>query len=86
MEAGQTVVDRGPYRLIRHPSYTGILLVCLGYGLALGNWVSLAVMVVLPSVVILRRIGVEEEELLAVLGEAYRAYRGHTKRLVPYVW
>ena len=40
---GQTVVSSGPYRWIRHPSYTGLLLVVAGFGLAVGNWLAFAV-------------------------------------------
>jgi protein-S-isoprenylcysteine O-methyltransferase len=40
---GQRLVRRGPYRVLRHPSYTGLILVCAGYGLAFGSWVGAAV-------------------------------------------
>src|SRR5450432_2077157 len=40
VRAGQQVVEAGPYRYIRHPSYTGALVSAVGLGLALGNWVS----------------------------------------------
>ncbi len=80
------VVDSGPYSLIRHPSYTGALLAYLGIGLCLGNWVSLALMVVPATWAFLHRIDVEEDALLGGLGEAYRAYRSRTKRLVPFVY
>jgi hypothetical protein len=39
----QTVVTRGPYRWVRHPSYTGLLLIALGFGLSAGNWLSLLI-------------------------------------------
>jgi len=82
----QPVVDSGPYRLLRHPSYTGLLLVCLGIGLALGNWLALVVVVVLPTAVILVRIRVEERALLAGIGEPYRRFMATRKRLIPWVW
>ncbi|HEY4224818.1 MAG TPA: isoprenylcysteine carboxylmethyltransferase family protein [Pseudolysinimonas sp.] len=80
------VVDTGPYRLLRHPSYTGLLLVCLGIGLALGNWLALIVIVVVPTAVILVRIRVEERALLAGIGEPYRRFMATRKRLIPYLW
>jgi protein-S-isoprenylcysteine O-methyltransferase Ste14 len=86
VNAGQAVVTRGPYRLIRHPSYTGILLITTGFGLAAGDWPALALCLVIPTVSMLRRIQVEEAELTQVLGEPYRAYREHTRRLIPGVW
>ena len=82
----QPVVDTGPYRLLRHPSYTGLLLVCLGIGLALGNWLALVVVVVVPAIAILVRIRVEERALLAGIGEPYRRFSATRKRLIPWVW
>jgi protein-S-isoprenylcysteine O-methyltransferase Ste14 len=86
VEADQAVVSSGPYRLIRHPSYTGMLLLSAGFGLGFHNWPGLAICVLLPLVSALRRISVEESELTSVLGEPYRAYAEHTKRLIPGVW
>lgn len=82
----QPVVDSGPYRLLRHPSYTGLLLVCLGIGLALGNWLALIVVVVVPAAVIVVRIRVEERALVAGIGEPYRRFMATRKRLIPWVW
>jgi protein-S-isoprenylcysteine O-methyltransferase Ste14 len=86
VDAGQAVVDSGPYRWIRHPSYAGILLIAAGYGLALGNWVSLAILLVIPAIAMVRRITVEEATLAQVLGDPYTGYQRRTKRLVPGVW
>lgn len=86
VDAGQAVVRAGPYRRIRHPSYTGLLLIVTGCGLASGNWLALVVCAVLPLPAILRRIGVEEAELVTVLGDPYRVYQAHTKRLIPGIW
>jgi protein-S-isoprenylcysteine O-methyltransferase Ste14 len=86
VEPDQQVVDTGPYRLLRHPSYTGILVTLLGMGVALDSWASVAVAVGLPLIGIVRRIGEEEETLLRELGAAYRDYSRRTSRLVPGVW
>jgi protein-S-isoprenylcysteine O-methyltransferase Ste14 len=86
VSSDQPVIAAGPYRLLRHPSYTGLLLACAGTGLASANWVAAAVMVVLPLVAVLWRIHAEEGALLATLGDRYRAYAGQRKRLVPLVW
>jgi protein-S-isoprenylcysteine O-methyltransferase Ste14 len=86
VDAGQPVVQRGPYRWIRHPSYTGVLLLAAGYGLAMGNWLSLLIAVTVPVAAMLRRIGVEEAALTETLGRPYELYRTHTKRLVPGLW
>ena len=86
VDGGQQIVDRGPYRLVRHPSYTGILLIALGYGLALGNWLSVVILLVIPLGTMLRRIAVEEATLTEVIGQPYIAYKERTKRLVPGLW
>lgn len=79
------LVRRGPYRLLRHPSYTGLLMTFLGFALCLGNWLSLAAM--LPVILaLLWRIQVEERVLAAAFPDRYRAYASETKRLIPYVW
>lgn len=82
----QVVVDHGPYRWVRHPSYTGLLLTLVGLGAALGNWLSVLSLVVLPTMGLLIRIRVEEQALQNGLGDAYRRYAEHRRRLVPGVW
>lgn len=82
----QEVVDRGPYRWVRHPSYSGVLLLTLGFGLAADNWISLLIATVLPAYALMRRIDVEETVLVAAMGRPYEDYRTTTKRLVPGVW
>ena len=83
---GQTVVDTGPYRMLRHPSYTGLLATCLGIGLALGNWLALIIVIVLPVVTTVFRIRVEERALLAGLGEPSARFPAARARLIPGVW
>jgi len=83
---GQPVIVRGPYRWIRHPSYTGGALMFLGYGLALTNAWSVAVMSAAAALAYGYRIRVEERALVETLGDSYRAYMRRTKRLVPWIW
>ena len=80
------IVDTGIYEIIRHPAYLGHLASLLGMGLVLGNWVSLAALIVLPLGGILYRIHVEERALLLHFGAAYQEYAGRTKRLLPGIW
>lgn len=77
------LVESGPYRYVRHPSYSAILLVHLGAALCLGNWLSLTVLTVPVAAALLYRIRVEESVLRAGLGPAYLAYMARTKRLIP---
>lgn len=81
----QQVVDHGPYRLIRHPSYTGALITVLGAALCLANWLSLAAIVPV-FLAYSYRIRVEESSLEGQLGHAYSDYRQRTKRLVPFIY
>jgi len=85
-DADQAVVTGGPYRWVRHPSYTGLLLVALGFGLGARNWLSLLICAVVPVLGLLPRITVEESELTRVLGDRYQSYQRTTRRLVPGLW
>jgi protein-S-isoprenylcysteine O-methyltransferase Ste14 len=86
VHAAQPVIDRGPYRRLRHPSYTGLIVTFLGLGLALGNWAALALTVVVPTAGLVVRIRAEERALLAGLGEPYRRFCATRARLIPGVW
>jgi protein-S-isoprenylcysteine O-methyltransferase Ste14 len=86
VQPSQTVVDRGPYRWVRHPAYTGLILTFLGFGLALGNWAALAVAFLVPTAGLVYRIHVEERALLEGLGDAYRRFAASRPRLFPGVW
>ena len=82
----QPVITIGPYRVLRHPGYTAVLLIGIGVGLASANGAGLAAMALLPLAVILWRIHVEENALLTTLGDRYRGYASYHKRLVPLIW
>lgn len=85
VQAGQKVVDKGPYRLVRHPSYTGALLILVGLGLALQSWGAILAIVSLFGVAFSYRMSVEEKVLISQLGDEYIQYTKRTKRLIPYV-
>jgi protein-S-isoprenylcysteine O-methyltransferase len=84
--ADHRVVDTGPYRFIRHPSYTGALAAFLGLALCTGNWVALLVMMIPVTWAFMQRIRLEEAVLRNALGESYIAYSQRTKRLIPFVY
>ncbi|HVP18507.1 MAG TPA: isoprenylcysteine carboxylmethyltransferase family protein [Spirochaetia bacterium] len=77
------IIDKGLYGVVRHPSYLGALLMDVGFGLALENWLSLVVMLLFPAMAQLYRISVEEKALLGHFGSAYRDYMRRTKKLIP---
>jgi len=85
IHGGQTVVEAGPYRYIRHPAYTGAFVTVIGFGLTLGNWAGLLALVTCVAMGYMYRIHVEETALLQALGEPYRKYMGRTWRLVPFM-
>lgn len=82
----QPVVDRGPYRVLRHPSYTGLLLAFLGCGLMVGNLVGMAGSLAMLSIALVYRIRIEEQALDAALGTIYRDFAVNRARLIPFVW
>ncbi|TMB00823.1 MAG: isoprenylcysteine carboxylmethyltransferase family protein [Deltaproteobacteria bacterium] len=82
----QPVVERGPYRWIRHPSYAGADLALLGIGFCSGHWLPAALFVVPWMAAHAYRIQVEERALLATLGDPYARYRERTWRMVPLIW
>jgi protein-S-isoprenylcysteine O-methyltransferase Ste14 len=84
--ADQPVIATGPYRVLGHPSYAGILLILAGISLSYGNWLSLAALIFLPLIGFINRIHVEEAALSATLGAAYTTYASGRKRLIPFVW
>jgi protein-S-isoprenylcysteine O-methyltransferase Ste14 len=82
----QPVITSGPYRFLRHPSYTGILLIAIGAGATWGNWLGLGALTLTTLAGLSYRISVEERALLEELGDRYRTYADQHKRLIPFVW
>lgn len=86
IQPGHQVVTGGPYRYVRHPSYTGLSLCLTGFALACGDVGSLLVMVALGGIALGTRIRVEEKQLTAALGTEYEEFAASRKRLVPGVF
>jgi protein-S-isoprenylcysteine O-methyltransferase Ste14 len=84
--ADQKVIQQGAYRWVRHPSYTGGMLMYLGTGLALTNWLSALILTALGAAGYAYRVRVEERALARTLGERYQDYMRRTKRFVPFVF
>lgn len=80
------LVERGPFRVVRHPSYTGVLLAFVGFALSLANWVALLVILLPITAAFVHRMNVEEQALRHALGERYLAYMRRTKRLLPGIY
>ena len=86
IEKDHELVDRGPFRLVRHPSYTGVLLAFVGFALSLRNWAALLIILLPIFAAFVRRMNVEEDALSRALGSRYADYMRRTKRLVPFVY
>lgn len=83
---GHRIVTRGPYRILRHPSYSGAIVTVLGIGLAGGSWEGILVALALALAAYGYRIHVEEAFLIDRFGTEYLEYRARTKRVIPYIW
>jgi len=80
------IVQSGLYRFVRHPSYTGLLVIFFGMGLAFHSWLSLATLILPIGAGLALRIAVEERALHAAFGADYDAYAARTWRLIPWVF
>jgi protein-S-isoprenylcysteine O-methyltransferase Ste14 len=85
MKQGQAFVNTGPYRYIRHPIYTAYFLNYLGGGLLASNIVLTLVPEICFCIMVILRIGKEEDMLLAEFGEQYQAYMSKTGRFLPFI-
>ena len=85
VDAEQKVISTGPYALVRHPMYSGALVMFLGVPLALGSWWGLLTLIPMTLAIIWRLL--DEEKFLARNLPGYRVYQEQVKyRLVPFVW
>jgi protein-S-isoprenylcysteine O-methyltransferase Ste14 len=80
------IVMEGPYRYLRHPSYTGMLIILLGLGLASRTWLGTIIILAMFSLVIGYRIRVEENALKGEFGKEYLEYAKNTKKLFPFLF
>jgi protein-S-isoprenylcysteine O-methyltransferase Ste14 len=84
LKKGHELIQSGPYALVRHPIYTGLLLTLIGTTIAVDRWRAL---IALPLLLagILYKITVEERFMRDRFGDAYAHYRSRVKSLVPFV-
>jgi protein-S-isoprenylcysteine O-methyltransferase Ste14 len=81
---GHELVTSGPYALVRHPIYTGLLLAFLGSAVALGDWRG-ALAFALAAGALWRKLRLEERWMREQFGDAYQAYSQRVAALVPFV-
>jgi protein-S-isoprenylcysteine O-methyltransferase len=82
----QELVTSGPYRYLRHPSYTGAIITLIGLGFGAGNWLSLVVIFFFGLVAYILRIKTEEHLLYEQFGKAYDDYKKKTWAIIPFLW
>jgi protein-S-isoprenylcysteine O-methyltransferase Ste14 len=82
----QQIVQRGLYRYIRHPAYSGTFLTMLGVGLAMNNWASLLSLLCCVFLGHINRVRVEEDALVGTIGRPYIEYMQHTRRFIPFLF
>ncbi len=80
---GQTLYRSGLYRVVRHPSYSGMLICFIAIAIIEQNWISAAVVLLFPTAALLYRIHVEERALNEAFGAQYAEYSKATMRLIP---
>jgi protein-S-isoprenylcysteine O-methyltransferase Ste14 len=86
IHATQTLRIVGLYRIVRHPSYTGLFLIFLAIGLDTRNPLGFAIIVIPPMAALIFRIHVEEQALRQAFGQQYESYSRSTKRLLPGIY
>jgi len=84
--ADQKVITTGAYSYVRHPSYTGALLMNLGLGLGLSSWASTILLVIGALIVYSYRMSVEEQALASAIGEPYREFMRTRRRVIPFIY
>ena len=80
------LIKTGPYKYIRNPSYTGTLVTVLGFGIGIGNWLSIIVLLATGFISFVRRIAIEDRALTERFGKHYEEYRKRTWALLPFIW
>jgi protein-S-isoprenylcysteine O-methyltransferase Ste14 len=86
VKAEHKLIMSGPYRWLRHPGYTGYLLLALGFAVGYSSLVGLVAIAVLLLPGLAYRMNVEERLLAGQFGEMYREYSRRTKKIIPGIW
>jgi protein-S-isoprenylcysteine O-methyltransferase Ste14 len=86
IKSNHHIIKKGLYKYLRHPAYTGFILILIGISLSQKLIVSTLLVAVLTFAIFGYRIYIEEKELLNSFGDEYKIYSEHTWRIIPYIW
>lgn len=86
IQSGHQLIQNGLYGFVRHPSYTGALVMFFAISLCYYNWLSIIAIMVPITMAFLYRIKVEEDALSSAFGDGYKEYSSRVKRLIPFVY
>jgi protein-S-isoprenylcysteine O-methyltransferase Ste14 len=81
---GSVLLEQGPYRLVRHPIYSGLLQMAFGWGLLRGGWLTLLYALLL--LILFDRKARREEQILRATFPGYAAYARRVRRLIPHIY
>jgi protein-S-isoprenylcysteine O-methyltransferase Ste14 len=84
LKEGHELIRTGPYRFVRHPIYTGLLVAFAGSAVARGEWRGVLA-VVIAFAALWRKLRLEERWLEEIFGDAYTRYRAEVRALIPFV-
>ncbi len=83
IQRDHVLYQQGFYKYVRHPSYTGLLIMFLGLAIDHGTWIDVAFIMIPITAALFYRINKEEEALIGKFGKQYEEYAARTKRLIP---
>jgi protein-S-isoprenylcysteine O-methyltransferase Ste14 len=86
IESKQSIVKNGPYKLIRHPAYTGTILTLVGISISIRSITSILTALVIISIVYGYRIKIEEKTLINSFGNEYLDYIKNTWKIIPFIF
>jgi protein-S-isoprenylcysteine O-methyltransferase Ste14 len=86
ISADQQLKTNGLYRVLRHPSYTGLLMMVFGLSLTMNSLYAVLIIMIPIITAIAYRIQIEERSLSEAFGEAFTRYKQKTKRLIPWIY
>lgn len=86
IQDSHTLITTGPYKYLRNPSYTAVLVTFIGFGIGIGNWLSLISLFIFGLISFIRRISFENLALSKKFGHKYEEYQKKTWSLIPFIW